>query len=192
MKKSMVAAFFLTSLMAAGIATEALAGEIDLVDGQDANMESVNVEFTVQSEAFGAPFEALWNSITFNNGVPVGGSASVKMWPDGNFQFAGHLHDSGAPSYNDTVLFAVTGRNGYVLAFSHRGHMAGTFEPGSRDDDWNNSGHNQYIATHWNEFVGAGWTARANTSFDVAALWGSIKSAIGYIKDVVVVVGTLG
>lgn len=37
-------------------------------------------------------------SVTFNNGVPVGGWVTLELHSDGTCLFSGHFHDSGAPS----------------------------------------------------------------------------------------------
>ena len=183
-----IASFF--TLQAAFAATENSANdpEAEMIEISTDGSESWTPFSMIEGHA---PFEANWGSITFKGGVPVGGNAAVKMWPDGNYQFIGHFHDSGAPSYNVAILFAVTGHNGYVLTFSHTGHMAGTFESGSRDNDWNNTGRNDYIRTHWAEFARAGWKGNAHTGLDVGSLWNSLKSAIGTVKEVVAIVGSL-
>ena len=136
-------------------------------------------------------FEANWPSITFNGGVPVGGNANLKIWEDGNYQFTGHFHDSGATSYDTGVMFAVKGHNGYVLTFSNTGRVHGTFESGSRDHDWNVTGKNQYIVDHAREFMGAAWRSKANTSLNLGGLWSSIKTGLGEIAGIIAVVGAL-
>lgn len=135
--------------------------------------------------------EVNWAPITFNGGVPVGGNVLLKIWDDGTYSFTGHFHDSGLPSYNVQALLTVTGHNGYVLTFSHEGHMAGTFEPGSRDNNWSIAGHNAYIATHWKDFEKASWHGNAHTGLDMGSLWNGLKSGLGAISGVVAVVGPL-
>lgn len=74
--------------------------------------------------------------IAFNGGVPVGGFAQLTLFQSGNFNFNGHFHVSGAPSYNVGFAVGVRSSRGVLYTFLRSGHVAGTFEPGSRDFDW--------------------------------------------------------
>jgi hypothetical protein len=131
-------------------------------------------------------------SIVFDNGVPVGGSASLTVGCDGSYTFQGHFHDSGAVCYDDGLVLALKSASGHVFTFSHSGSMGGTFCGGSRDDNWNNSGNNAALAGTWADLkAGYSYQWQANASLDLGALWSSIKQAIGYVEDVVAVVGPI-
>lgn len=137
-----------------------------------------------------APVEADWNSITFTGTVPVDGSALVKMWPDGRYQFTGTMHASADPDYDPTLMFAVKSSQGRVFTFVHSGRLASTPETGSRDDTWNDTGVNPQIKTYWAELRdGYSWEAHASTSRDVGAIWEEIRKNLGPIGEVVHVVG---
>jgi hypothetical protein len=130
--------------------------------------------------------------ITFSGGVPVGGWANLTIYGDGSYTFSGHFHDSGFPSYNTGIVWAVRASNGTVFTFSNTGHVAGTISSGSRDHDWNISGVNPAIARNWesiNRGVSNQWRARA--SLDLAGMFNDIKTVIGYVAEVVAVVGPL-
>ncbi len=58
-----------------------------------------------------------WPSITFDNGVPVGGCASVEMNSDGECAFSGHFHDSGFPDYDVQIAWAVVDSRGVAYTF---------------------------------------------------------------------------
>ncbi|GAB3718983.1 hypothetical protein GCM10027598_31220 [Amycolatopsis oliviviridis] len=45
--------------------------------------------------------------INFDNGVLVGGWANLTVYPNGNYNFSGHFHDSGATSYNVGIVMAI-------------------------------------------------------------------------------------
>ncbi len=61
----------------------------------------------------------------------------------------------------------------------HQGHMAGTFESGSRDCPWNIQDNRPDIAAEWaNLSNGYSWQWNANVNIDLGAMMESIKRAI--------------
>jgi hypothetical protein len=137
------------------------------------------------------PDQLDWDSgaISFDNGVPVGGSSHLTLRKDGTYTFSGHFHDSGATEYNMTLAWGVADSQHRVYTFSHSGHVAGTFEPGSRDDTWSVDGQNDAIAQNWANIVAgnyATWEAGAN--LDLTNLVNSIISTIGTVLGVVGIV----
>jgi hypothetical protein len=108
--------------------------------------------------------------IRFGGGIPVGGWSQLTLHSNGAWNFTGHLHDSGAPSYNDVVTWGVQSvRTGDVYVVRHTGHMAGTFEPGSRNDDWGDSGINPALGQGWDALAPAWrWHCRAYVNWDFA------------------------
>ncbi len=136
-------------------------------------------------------YEATWNPVTFSREPLLIGSASVLMWPNGTYQFVGGIYNSSANSYDNAVMFAISGRNGYVLTFTHIGHVGGYLESGSQTDYWTHSGKSDYIATHWNDIVGSGWHAAAHTTLDTLPLWRELQSGIGNVREVYSVVGPI-
>ena len=128
-------------------------------------------------------------TISFDGGVPVGGWSQITLYQDGSYNFSGHFHDSGAPSYNDELGWAIVSSTGVAYTFEHSGHMAGTFESGSRDDDWNISDRNDAIAAGWADLCnGYTWRWQAGVNFDTGALMNSILNAL---KVTGTVVGTV-
>lgn len=130
--------------------------------------------------------------ITFCCGIPVGGYASLTIRADGTYQFSGHFHVSGWPSYNDSFVWVVAASDGTAFSFAHRGHMAGTGQSGSRDDDWNNTGYNESVASHWNALQNHwryNWRAKVN--WDVAGAIGQIIDALKALGQVVAVIITV-
>jgi hypothetical protein len=87
-----------------------------------------------------------WNPIVFGGGVPVGGYSHLTIRQDGTYSFSGHFHDSGATEYNMALVWAVKDSQNNVYTFEHKGHVSGTFESGSRDDDWQTDRQNDAIA----------------------------------------------
>jgi hypothetical protein len=145
-----------------------------------------------------APYRRLGNgivlhtNITFGNGVPVGGWANLTVYGDGSYNFSGHFHDSGFPSYNTGIVWVLRASNGTVFTFSNTGHVNGTVSPGSRDHNWNVSGVNPALARTW-ESLNRGYSSqwRARASFDVVGMFNDIKAVIGYVAEVVAVVGPI-
>ncbi len=119
------------------------------------------------------------NYIAFDNGVPVGGSASLALHSDGTYSFNGNFHDSGAPSYNVEFSWVIVGASGTAYSFTVSGHMAGTFESGSRDYGWTTSDKNSDIAIHWAELVsGYTWRWQAYVNWNVQSAVDSVVSAL--------------
>jgi hypothetical protein len=108
--------------------------------------------------------------ITFSGGTPVGGSASVTLWPDGTYVFQGTFHDSGFPSYNDQLVFVVKDNvTNTAYTCSHSGHVAGTVESGSRDDNWNVSSRSADLQNAYHNFADgwlSNWSAGVNADFN--------------------------
>ncbi|GCE28868.1 hypothetical protein KDA_43520 [Dictyobacter alpinus] len=119
------------------------------------------------------------NYIAFDNGVPVGGSASLTLHSDGTYSFNGSFHDSGAPSYNVEFSWVIVGAAGTAYSFTASGHMAGTFESGSRDCIWTQSNRNDDIALHWDELTsGYTWRWQAYVNWNVQSAVDSLVSAL--------------
>ncbi len=133
------------------------------------------------------PFNS--GSITFDGGVPVGGWSQLTLYQNGSYVFSGHFHDSGAPSYNDSLVWGVRTSSGVLFTFSHSGHMAGTFQSGSRDDDWNVQGTSAALAGAWPDLArGWRWRWEAGVNMDLGALVQSVKDAINAVDTVVQVI----
>jgi len=115
--------------------------------------------------------------IVFDGGVPVGGYANGGLFPNGAWNFSGHFHDSGFPSYDVGMAVAVR-LGGVTFVLSIQGHVAGTIGSGSRDFDWNTSGTNPALAQalpvddyEWS------WNAAADIS--IGDLIDSVTGAVG-------------
>jgi len=130
-----------------------------------------------------------FNPIVFDGGVPVGGSSHLTIRQDGTYTFSGHFHDSGATEYNVSLVWAVKDSQNMVYTFQHNGHVAGTFESGSRDDDWTNDGQNNAIAQNWAHLAsGASGTARAAANIDLVNLTNSLIGTLGTVLGIVAIV----
>lgn len=130
-----------------------------------------------------------WSPIVFGGGVPVGGWSQLTLFRSGAYNFSGHFHVSGAPSYNMSCVYAVRNKSGTVFTFSHRGRVHGTFEPGSRDDNWNVSGTNPAIAAGWASLCAAwSWQANAGANMDFGILLDQTIKAVGTAAAVVAIV----
>ncbi len=131
-------------------------------------------------------------SITFDGGVPVGGWAQLTLFQSGTINFLGHFHDSGAPSYNVAFAVGVRSQRGVLYLFSRTGHMAGTFESGSRNFDWNIQENHAVIREDWaNIAVGSTWWWSAQANWDVAAAIDAVKrlaQGVGQIVSVIALV----
>jgi len=130
-----------------------------------------------------------WNPIVFGGGVPVGGYSHLTIRKDGTYAFSGYFHDSGATEYNMALVWAVKDSQNNVYTFEHKGHVSGTFESGSRDDDWETDGQNDAIAQNWASIVASDYAAgQANASGDLTALINSIIGTIGTVLGIIAIV----
>lgn len=128
-------------------------------------------------------------SITFNNGVPVGGFASLTLHSDGTCQFNGHFHVSGAPSYNVELVWVIADSGGNAYTFTASGKVHGTFESGSRDFNWNQSQVNGAVAANWPKLV-QGWRYQwnAHVNWDVTA---AVNSAVDALRAAGQIIGAV-
>ena len=131
-----------------------------------------------------------WNPIVFGGGVPVGGWAHLTLRQDGTYTFSGHFHDSGALEYNTALAWGVQNAQSSTLyTFEHRGHVSGTFESGSRDDDWTVDGQNDAIRDNWAGIVATDSApASANASGDLTTLINEIVGIAGTVLGIVAIV----
>ena len=118
--------------------------------------------------------------VTFPDGVAIGGSVHVSLFKDGTSTFSGSLHDSGAVAYNCAVACGVYDSQRRLYPLTQSGYAAGTFEPGSRDFNWNEPGDpnpNPKLREYWNDLFGCGgaqFKCVANVGVDGAALLPSL------------------
>lgn len=126
-------------------------------------------------------------SITFDGGVPVGGFAHLTLFSDGTVKFTGHFHDSGATEYNMAAVAAVKDDAGWAYTAQHQGHVSGTFESGSRDDDWNGESHNNDVAKHWPVLAMGPNSAqlKAHAGGDLVGLTNSVIGSLGLVVGVI-------
>ncbi|MFF5207568.1 hypothetical protein [Streptosporangium sp. NPDC000396] len=115
------------------------------------------------------PWEA---KIGFKDGVAVGGFANLALHDTGSYNFSGHFHVSGAISYDTAFVWAVKDslNPATVYTFAHTGRVHGTFEPGSRDDDWGKSEILPALHDGWADLTRRWswrWEARVNADFGV-------------------------
>ena len=128
-------------------------------------------------------------AISFADGIAAGGGAQIVLTPDGNVQFQGWMHDSGAAAYNYSVAVAIIDADTRAYTVGHTGNVAGTFESGSRDDPWNGSGPNPLVAANWRSLnAHAEAHFQSNISTDIGALLNSILTAVGTTAAVIALI----
>jgi hypothetical protein len=132
----------------------------------------------------------IWNAqIGFPDGVPVGGWANLTLHRDGRYAFNGHLHDTGAPRFNGALGCAVKAADGKALTLAAQGHMAGTFEAGSRDGNWSYSGSADAMAETWGALV-RGWRYQwqAAVNVDLGGLINDLETGLQIAGQVIPIV----
>jgi hypothetical protein len=115
-------------------------------------------------------------NINFSDGTPVGGWATLTVNADGSYTLSGHLHNSGFASYDATVTFALVSPSGVAYTFTHVGHMAGTVEEGSRDDDFTITGFSTDLANGWGDLEGGTEYEQTRATLDIGTVVDAIKS----------------
>ncbi|MDP9842189.1 hypothetical protein J2853_001400 [Streptosporangium lutulentum] len=118
--------------------------------------------------------------ITFDNGTPVDGWTTIALYPNGSYNFSGHLHASGATSHNVRVVWVVSPLDGTpAFSFTKEGRVHGTFDSGSRDFDFNVSEINPALSAAWPELSeGWKWSRRASTGLSFAHIVDAAKDAL--------------
>jgi hypothetical protein len=130
--------------------------------------------------------------ITFGGGVPVGGYSQLTLFQSGHFNFNGHFHVSGAPSYNVAYAVGVRSQRGVLYTLLVSGHLAGTFEPGSRDFDWSKQELREVVREDWgNIAVNSTWWWNARVNFDPLGVLETVKTLAGTVGAVASVVALL-
>lgn len=128
--------------------------------------------------------------IHFSDGVAVGGYSHVSLFPNGAFSFTGHFHDSGSLSYDVSLVWVVKSSTGSVFTLAEGGPVYGTWEPGSRDYDWGQSGTNPALAAAWADIsAGHTWVWHAGANLDLGGLLDSAMKVVGAVSTVVKLVG---
>ena len=133
---------------------------------------------------------------TFNGKITSGGLAALGGWAnitvcgDGTTVWEGHAHNSGADGYDFGVSAFLTDRRGHAVAFSHFGHVGGTFTPGSRDHNWNQvNPRNDIVAKYYDGF--AAGEAKFNTQYS-SDIGSALETALGVVAGWVVGANPVG
>lgn len=128
----------------------------------------------------------------------LGGSISVTVQPDGSVRWAGHAHDSGADGYDFSIAAVLRGAAGQAIALAHSGHVGGTFTPGDRNHDWDEThpptaGVSAHIAHYANASLETHleYTSDIGSTLEAAVAW-LVKSAVGTLMGPVGVVVFVG
>ena len=123
------------------------------------------------------PFQSGY--ISFSDPIPVGGNMSLALFEDGSYSFAGHFHDSGAPSYDVDAVWVIVSSSGKAFTFEVKGSMHGTFESGSRDFNFAQNGNNQQLKDAWPDLcAGYHWRWSAYVNWNVQAAVDDVVSAL--------------
>lgn len=138
-------------------------------------------------------------NITFDDSTPVGGWSDLTLQSDGSYVVSGHLHDSGFPDYNFSVVWAVRDNQGVLYTFPAIGGLQGTqsgINP-NREADWGAKAVNAAIVAAWKDIPppGPAWVCRTSVVFDINALVNEIlndvQQVVGVVVKVIEIVGTI-
>jgi hypothetical protein len=133
------------------------------------------------------PFNS--GTITFDNGVPVGGWMTLALFEDGTYSFSGHFHDSGFPSYDVDAVWVIVSSSGKAFTFEVKGEMYGTVDSGSRDYDFAQNGQNDQLKEAWADLcAGYTWRWSAYVNWDVQAAVNDVVNALKVAGTVIAAV----
>jgi hypothetical protein len=133
------------------------------------------------------PFNS--GTITFDNGVPVGGWTTLALFQDGTYSFSGHFHDSGFPSYDVDAVWVIVSSSGKAFTFEVKGEMYGTMDSGSRDYDFAQNGQNDQLKAAWADLcAGYTWRWSAYVNWEVQAAVDDVVNALKVAGTVIGVV----
>jgi hypothetical protein len=137
------------------------------------------------------------DSITFDNGVPVGGWSALVLRADGSFTYSGHFHDSGIPDYKVSDAWVVLDSEGWAYRFAEQGTVEGSnhlFGP-DRDHDWAINGSNADLARRWGVLGDPRYRTTAKADMDtldmIKTLVDEVEEIGGAVQKIVAVVGPI-
>lgn len=130
---------------------------------------------------------AVSHRVNFSDGVPVGGQRTLTVYDNGNYRWSGHMHDSGATSYNYAGVCVLRLSSGAAFVFKTSGRLHGTFEPGSRDHDWNKTGTISSLPAAWRNSSSYKVSCRDSVQLNLAGTVKTALEAVGYVTSVVAI-----
>ena len=143
--------------------------------------------------AIGNPV-VLSGQLTTPGGDAVGGTFTLTLYGDGEYDFAGHLQDTSLVAGYDTtsVVTVQVVEGGTLFSFIDQGHVNGSFF-GSTDHYFHYTGTNATIQTQWRFIKQGGVKMKPffDASFDLGGLIDEVKKIYGTISGIVAVVGPL-
>jgi hypothetical protein len=138
--------------------------------------------------------ESIVHGVNFKVEDPhgVSGWVNLGLFPNGAINFSGHAHNSGMPTYTIRIVWVVRSSSGAAYVFLKEGKVYG-WEPGSRDWDFNDTpAINQAIVADWPALsAGHEQKCEVDCNLSFSEIFDKIKGAIGPIKEVITVIGSL-
>jgi hypothetical protein len=102
----------------------------------------------------------------------LGGSIAVTINPDGTIRWQGHAHNSGLDGNDFAISALVRAPSGRGVALAHSGHVGGTFTPGSRDHDWDETRPvDSVIAANFRDFANAQLQTHLEFTSDIGSVF---------------------
>ena len=133
------------------------------------------------------PFQSGY--IGFSDPIPVGGNMSLALFENGSYSFAGHFHDSGAPSYDVEAVWIIVSESGKAFSFAVKGSTHGTFEAGSRNFDFTQNGNNSQLQDAWPDLcAGYHWRYSVYVNWNVQS---AVDDVVSALKTAGTVIGTV-
>jgi uncharacterized protein with LGFP repeats len=158
-------------------------------DGRFSLFQGGAITWTPVAGARVTPLEFDFSPIVLDGHVPVGGSSHMTLRQDGSYTFSGHFHDTGATEYNLSLMWGVKDSANQRHTFQHTGYVAGTFESGSRNDDWLIDSRDDRLATNWAAVAaGPAYCRKAHAEIDSVNLTNMVIGTLGTVLGVVAIV----
>lgn len=119
----------------------------------------------------------------FPDGVALGGWSNVSFHSNGDIDFSGHMHDSGAIDYDFSVVWVFSDADTRAYSLTRSDKVAGTFNiGGSRDSDWPpppSSTNNAAVSRNWRAIVAQmNWNTKASEDWNTDALVKTVSTGL--------------
>ncbi|KAF2395843.1 hypothetical protein EJ06DRAFT_256220 [Trichodelitschia bisporula] len=168
------------SAAAAAAANPDLAIPLDAAIEPIASFDNSTLSKRASPTSFSYP-----NNWHFPGGVAASGSSLVVFNSNGNVRFQTHFHASGAATYNYGISCALRDADGRAYALSRTGTIHGTFSPGSRDSDADQTRYNADVQRNWARIV------QSNTLHCRTKMNWSIVALLGEVLDIIKTIGPI-
>ena len=130
-------------------------------------------------ELVNRPAQIIYRTGHFSSG-DVSGWADLAIQSNGYWSFRGHLHDNGfffGDEYTLIMTLEYIDTSKKMVAVKQKGTL-GAVTGTSRDEDWLQAGHDQFVAENWDGIRSQGCSASLEAGADPAQIWPTVMPVV--------------